>query len=334
MNVKVVVILLIGCASCAALSSALDKEWKQYKQVHGKAYSGMEDQRRRIIWEQNVKKVAAHNRLYDMGLESYTLAVNKFADQSYEEFIKTHASYRPPTVRETRPLYVASSDADLPEELDWRDQNVVTAVKDQEDCGGCWAFSAIASLESQVILVTGSQVLLSEQNLLDCSTQHGNAGCDGGFVDGGYKYIQNNGGVDTEQSYPFIDATGVCSFNESNIGAKISLYTGITEYSEDDLQDAVVNVGPIAVCIDATDNFQLYSEGVFNDNTCKNKYDLLNHCVLAAGYGVDDGSDYWLVKNSWGTSWGEEGYIRMARNKDNQCGIATDSWYPTLKTSA
>jgi len=310
----------------------LDAEWQAFKREHGRTYTGLVDVLRKVIWQKNVLKVALHNRLYDLGLKSYTLAVNKFADLTHEEFVKTHASYRPPTIRATRRQYQAQADATLPESLDWRDEDVVTPVRDQESCGGCWAFSAIASLESQVIMVTGEEVDLSEQNLLDCSHEHGNEGCGGGFVDGGLKYIQTNGGVDTEESYPFIDRNHLkCLFNESNVGAKISQYTGITEFSEDDLQDAVVNIGPIAVCIDASENFQLYDSGVFNDDTCKSKYNQLNHCVLAAGYGTDDDNDYWLVKNSWGTSWGEEGYIRMSRNKDNQCGIATDSWYPTLE---
>ncbi|CAL1540040.1 unnamed protein product [Lymnaea stagnalis] len=216
----------------------------------------------------------------------------------------------------------------LVDSVDWRTRGAVTGVKDQGLCGSCWAFSTIGSVEGQHFKATGSLVSLSESNLVDCSTA--NLGCNGGSMEKGFQYIINNGGIDTESSYPYTPQQSSCQFSSINIGAKISSYSKVTIGSEDDLQKAVAMVGPVSVAIDATNqrSFQLYKGGVYDEPACSTSQ--LDHAVLVVGYGTSGNQDYWTVKNSWGTSWGESGYIFMSRNKRNQCGIASAAIYPIV----
>lgn len=184
-------------------------------------------------------------------------------------------------------------------------------------------------MEGQHFKQSGKLVSLSEQNLVDCSQAQGNQGCDGGWPFWAYNYIKANKGIDTEASYPYKATDERCKFKTANVGATLTGYVNITSGSEQDLTAAIATVGPISVCIDASsDAFQFYSSGVYVDGECSS--DQLDHCVTAVGYSTDNGAAYYIVKNSWGTSWGNQGYIWMARNHNNMCGIATASTYPTV----
>jgi len=208
----------------------------------------------------------------------------------------------------------------------------VTPVKNQGQCGSCWAFSTTGSLEGAHFRQTGKLVSLSEQQLVDCSGKTGNEGCNGGLMDNAFEYIKENGGLDTEQSYPYHAHNEKCHFNKKTIGATCSGFMDIESGDEDALKEAVATVGPVSIAIDVTeDKFMFYKEGIFVDDECTNTRETLNHGVLAVGYGSNSTTDYWLVKNSWGESWGEAGYIRMARNLNNMCGIATAASYPLVK---
>lgn len=185
-------------------------------------------------------------------------------------------------------------------------------------------------MEGQHYRRTGKLVSLSEQNLIDCSAKYGNNGCEGGLMDNAFRYIKDNHGLDTEKSYPYEAEDDKCRYNPKNSGATDRGYTDIESGSENHLKAAVATVGPISVAIDAShESFQFYSEGVYDEPQCDSQ--ALDHGVLAVGYGTtEDGVDYWLVKNSWGATWGDKGYILMSRNKDNQCGIATQASYPLV----
>jgi len=224
-----------------------------------------------------------------------------------------------------------------PGKVDWREEGAVTPVKNQGQCGSCWAFSTTGSLEAAHFRLTEKLVSLSEQQLVDCSAKFHNDGCEGGLMDNAFEYIKSVGGLSTEESYPYHAKQGKCHFNKANIGATCTGYVDVKSGDEDSLRDAVASVGPISVAIDATeDKFMLYKDGIFVDTGCNNGEDDLDHGVLIVGYGTNkthDGTnkDYWVVKNSWGPEWGEKGYIRMARNLENMCGIATKASYPLVK---
>jgi len=211
--------------------------------------------------------------------------------------------------------------------VDWVSKGAVTGIKNQGQCGSCWSFSTTGSVEGVHFLSTGKLVSLSEQNLVDCSTSEGNDGCNGGLMDYAFQYIIKNHGIDTEASYTY-SATGpnACRFKAADVGATISSYRDVASGNEADLATAV-DKQPVSVAIDASHtSFQLYSSGVYYEPACSSSQ--LDHGVLAVGYGTDGSSDFWYVKNSWGTSWGQSGYIWMSRNRNNNCGIATAASYP------
>jgi len=225
--------------------------------------------------------------------------------------------------------YQYDASQSLPTSVDWRTKGVVTGVKDQGQCGSCWSFSTTGSVEGAWAL-NYSLVSLSEQNLMDCSRRYGNLGCNGGLMDSAFKYIIANNGIDTEASYPYEESTSYnCRYTTANRGATISSYQDVTSGSESALQNAVVYRGPVSVAIDASNtSFQLYKSGVYYEPKCSSTQ--LDHGVLTVGYGTGTSGDYWIVKNSWGTSWGQAGYIDMARNKNNNCGIATQASFPVV----
>ncbi|KAK9961057.1 hypothetical protein ABG768_008874 [Culter alburnus] len=206
--------------------------------------------------------------------------------------------------------FVGSSGASVPDSLDWREKGYVSSVK------------------HLLMKTTGKLVDLSPQNLVDCSSSYGDKGCSGGFMDHAFQYVIDNGGIDSEASYPYEAVQGQCRYNPAQRAANCTKYYFVSEGDEEALKDAVANIGPIAVAIDATHpKFVLYHSGVYNDPSCTQK---INHGVLVVGYGAIDGQDYWLVKNSWGTGFGDGGYIRMARNQNNMCGIALYPCYPVM----
>jgi len=184
-------------------------------------------------------------------------------------------------------------------------------------------------MEAINFFATNQLVGLSEQNLIDCTTTYGNQGCQGGQMDAAFQYVIKNQGVDTEASYPYqMSGPNACQFNPANIGAKITGFQDVDQGDESALQVAVAQQ-PVSVAIDASQpSFQFYKSGVYYEPQCSSL--TLDHGVLVVGYGTQGSSDYWLVKNSWGTSWGMEGYILMSRNRDNNCGIASEASYPTI----
>ncbi|CAF1620603.1 unnamed protein product [Adineta steineri] len=306
-----------------------NESWSSFKGVFKKKYfSNEEEANRRQIWEENVAVIHKHNLEVDLGLHSYTLAMNQFGDMTNEEFRKQMNGYKMPSEDESSyQIFSAPVNLILPDSVDWRSKGYVTYVKDQGQCGSCWAFSTTGALEGQHFAKTSQLVPLSEQNLVDCSLL--NFGCNGGNQDLAYDYIKMHHGISDEQSYPYWAERDICQFSKIHIAATTTGYTRIKKHNETDLQAAIATIGPIAISIDASQSsFQFYSSGVYNEPNCSTK--RLDHAVLAVGYGTLNSTDYYIVKNSWGNNWGTRGYILMSRNKQNQCGIATSALYPLV----
>jgi cathepsin L len=325
----------------------LKRAWAEFKFEFKKVYSTLrEDERRMKIWLENLLHIENHNAKYESGDISYNLKMNIFGDMSNEEFRKERNGYNyearknnsrlDSTLRQ--PIYMLDLDFDedsLPDNVDWRDQGYVTDVKDQGQCGSCWSFSTTGALEGQMKRKTGKLVSLSEQNLIDCSRREGNMGCNGGLMDNAFQYIKEQHGIDSEESYPYeMRDDQPCRFKKGDIAGEDVGFVDIPQFSEKHLKDALATQGPVSVAIDAGHrSFQFYSSGIYYEPACSPTQ--LDHGVLAVGYGVDSNVEgknnkYWLIKNSWSSKWGDSGYIKIARNRHNHCGVATAASYPLV----
>ncbi|CAF0720018.1 unnamed protein product [Brachionus calyciflorus] len=312
-----------------SIKSVTDIQWNLFKSGYQKAYiAPREEARRRFIWETNMRFINRHNQEAENGRHKYFLAMNRYGDLTPREFRKKMNGLK------TRRLFDLDSYSKkilsgLSERMlkigpknntiDWRTKGYVTPVKDQGMCGSCWAFSANAALEGQIFKKNGKLVDLSEQNLVDCSKNDENMGCNGGYMESAYKYIINNDGIESTQTYPYEGKDAQCRFKSDRVGAKMSNIVRLPSGNETALTEAVENIGPIAVAMDASRlSFQFYSTGIYHDPHCSPVN--LNHGVTVVGYGSQGkGLDYYIVKNSWGETWGDKGYVLMARNMNNNC---------------
>ncbi|VVC34692.1 Cathepsin propeptide inhibitor domain (I29),Cysteine peptidase, asparagine active site,Cysteine [Cinara cedri] len=317
--------------------SRTEDHWSDFKSKYNKSFASLEeDTFRKVIFLKNTVLIAKHNELYRSGLSTFSLEMNSFGDLLQSEFIdKVNGfNYRLVTSIKNYPFGDAST-FDLPtnskveKSIDWRQNGYVTPVKDQGSCRSCWAFSATGSLEGQHFRKNGTLISFSEQNLIDCSRMYGNMGCNGGMMNLAFKYIKTNKGLDTENSYPYKAKDDKCQYNPKSSSVRDMGFVNIPD-NENSLMNAVGTIGPVSAAIDASSSkFQFYKNGVYYNFQCSST--LLDHAVLIVGYGNDSKhGDYWIVKNSWGTQWGKDGYVLMARNKKNNCGIATSASYPVV----
>jgi C1A family cysteine protease len=303
-----------------ALASPL-LTWEEYKVQYGKNYANkFEHNKRQAAFQENVEKIKKHN---SEG-HSFTLGLNEWADLTSDQFFK----FMSQPYNRTRPHRVKKLNNTAPDSVDWRSQGAVTPVKNQGQCGSCWAFSTIGSTEGASAIANNKNLIsLSEQQLVDCDTTRDH-GCGGGLMDYGFQYIETNGGVTTEDNYPYKARDGTCNTAKAaNHAATVTGFHDVTSESAEQMKAAVA-LGPVSIAIEADKTvFQLYSGGVFDSSGCGTQ---LDHGVLTVGYGTDSGKDYWIVKNSWGSSWGEEGYIRLASQADGpgMCGMYKQPSYP------
>ncbi|VAI32425.1 unnamed protein product [Triticum turgidum subsp. durum] len=195
--------------------------------------------------------------------------------------------------------------------------------------GSCWTFSTTGALEAAYTQATGKNISLSEQQLVDCAGGFNNFGCSGGLPSQAFEYIKYNGGIDTEESYPYKGVNGVCHYKAENAVVQVLDSVNITLNAEDELKNAVGLVRPVSVAFEVIDGFRQYKSGVYTSDHCGTTPDDVNHAVLAVGYGVENGVPYWLIKNSWGADWGENGYFKMEMGK-NMCAVATCASYPIV----
>ncbi|XP_047308205.1 ervatamin-B-like [Impatiens glandulifera] len=313
-------------------SSNTDQMYCNWMTKHGRVYKDSQEMaKRHKIFLENVKLIEDFNAQKDVG---FKLAVNRFADMTNDEFRASLTGYKMES-RVTKPNagFRYSNDTNPPESIDWRKLGAVTPIKNQGSCGACWAFSAVGAVESINQIKNGKLVSLSEQQLVDCDVDGTNNGCNGGFMDDAFDFIVKNKGLATEEVYPYIGSdNGVCNDNKTlMVSATITGYEDVPGNNETALEMAVANQ-PVSVAVDAGGfKFQFYSYGIMS-GFCSTQ---LNHGIIAVGYGqdYDSGRKYWLMKNSWGDNWGEDGYLRMAKDityDEGMCGLAMIPSYPVV----
>ena len=315
--------IFIMSASSLYLQDSKSKiQFSDFIRQYNKQYSDDDIISRFSIFKDNLNKIEQHNNQNHL----WKMSVNEFADLTANEFKIKYTGYNKPPSSALRRNKFALEFSELPSEIDWTEKGAVTDVKDQGQCGSCWAFSTTGSVEGAYFISTGKLVSLSEQQLVDCAGSYGNQGCNGGLMDYGFKYIEDKG-ICTEKEYGYKAVDGTCK--QCTSLTKIESFVDVTPNNEKALQQAV-SLQPISVAIEADQmSFQFYSSGVLTASCGTN----LDHGVLVVGYGTLNGVDYWKVKNSWGSSWGQHGYILLARNiksKSGQCGIAMQPSYPII----
>ena len=293
-----------------------DAEFHAFQKEYGKSYTPEEMRYRYAVYQNNLIKIAEHNAKN----LPWTLGVNQFADISEDEFTyKFCGCAKDPKSRTGRvtPIY-----GDAPERVDWREKGAVTPVKEQGACGSCWAYSTTGSTESAYFIKTGKLYTFSEQQLMDCVHTSDNeaTGCNGGWP--AMDYVKEHG-LCTDADYPYSGKVGPCK--SCKVVAQSTGTVQLPQADEESLANAVA-LTPVSVVLDATD-LQLYRKGIITK--CSER---INHAVVAVGYGEEDGTKYWIVKNSWGKMWGEKGYARIEKDVGGmgRCGITYSSVYPTF----
>ncbi|KAF3655577.1 Actinidain [Capsicum annuum] len=295
---------------------------------HGKSYNALGEKEKRFeIFKDNLKYIDEHNSIPN---KSYKLGLTKFADLTNDEYKSTYLGYksdRSRLLKNKSDRYLPKVGEKLPESVDWREKGALVDIKNQGSCGSCWAFSAVAAIESINQITTGELISLSEQELIDCDRSY-NEGCNGGLMDYAFQFVIKNGGIDSEEDYPYVEGDGTCdTFRKNAKVVKIDSYEDVPENNERALQKALVHQ-PVSIAVEAGGkDFQHYKSGIFTGR-CGTAVD---HGVVAVGYGTENGMDYWIVRNSWGASWGEKGYLKMERNiasRQGKCGLAIEPSYP------
>jgi len=293
----------------------LDEEWESFKKVWGKEYKSGEDSLRHGLWQSNKALVENHNMKAE---KSFTLALNEASDWTEEEVANFRLGYIDLDEGEGKTFPEKEGRPDL---LDHREAGLVTEVKNQGHCGSCWAFSATGGIEGVWAKQVGELLSVSEQQLVDCA--HGS--CSGGNMGNAWDTAKD--GIMSEEDYPYEHKDGECRYNSSQAVASVTGHESVA-HNEHDLEKALYQIGyPISIAVHAGSSFSHYKEGIYNDPECVEG--KLNHAILVVGYNKTAPEPYWIVKNSWGKSWGQDGYIHMKMGENN-CGLAKRPVYPVL----
>eukprot|EP01117_Protostelium_nocturnum_P011925 TRINITY_DN435_c0_g1_i1.p1 TRINITY_DN435_c0_g1~~TRINITY_DN435_c0_g1_i1.p1 ORF type:complete len:362 (+),score=131.51 TRINITY_DN435_c0_g1_i1:30-1088(+) len=330
--------ILIQVASSVSIDAEREKiqrlqkdlvQFQNFKKTHGKTYKNEAEEKARFaVFRSNLVRISELNS----HKSSATFKMNKFGDLSADEFKRQYMGVRMPQSKEDLPLApeleIDQKRAPLPKSVDWRKKGAVTPVKDQGQCGSCWAFSTVANIEGQWFLSGHNLTSLSEQFLVDCDTtcftidnqQECNQGCNGGLMSSAFEYVIKNKGIDAEKDYPYTASDNTCVAKQNKPAATISSWTMIPS-NETQMAAWLAKQGPLSIAVDAN-LWQFYFGGIFDFYWCGSS---LDHGVTLVGYGtgknfLDEDTDYWVIKNSWGSGWGESGYIRMERG-ESLCGI-------------
>jgi len=319
-------IVALAFFAVASASLSHDQAWEEFKLQFKKGFRSMVDEaNRKQIFLNNLDEVEQHNAKFDLGLSTYRQGINFYSDWTWEEFQEQLLLKPQPELAfgkgNIRKTHLKKTSA--PDSADWR--SIMNPVKNQGQCGSCWAFGVIGSIEAAWNIAGNGQVVLSEQMLVDCSPY--DAGCDGGYPENTFDFIIDNGGVCKEEDYPYTAQDGRCSYTDSMMEASISSYDFINAHKSgvDTLAESIATNGPHVIGLFANPAFQRYSSGIFDDPRCPT--DQSNHAVIMVGYDMND--QYWLIRNSWSASWGEAGHIRLAMGK-NMCNAEREAWVPFI----
>jgi len=307
------------------------ERFKHFRSLFLKDYKTIEEEVNRFrIFRENLRIIDSHN--LDTG-QNFTMGINQFTDLTPEEFKILYVSGLKTQVSSYGCKSFSSSASGTPSVIDWRTLGAVTSVKDQGQCGSCWTFSATGAIEGAWAISTGKLVDLSEEQLVECATgvSYGSHGCSGGQMEGAFKYVIEHGQCSLS-AYPYTSGTGKSgACQKCTSVAHLSSCSDVKPNDQLSLKAAVAQQ-PVAIAIEAdTRYFQSYSSGVLTSSSCGTN---LDHGVLIVGYGEESGQKYWLVKNSWSESWGQNGYVKIARSESTNdagiCGIAMQPSFPSV----
>jgi len=307
---------LLTTVTAVALNQATTDAFGRFMKEYKKTYDTVEEYSERLaVFADNMERVAKMNAEHVLINGEAVFGVTKFSDLSPKEFKSIYLTYRPSNATKE---YV-TFDGPVANDVDWVSKGAVTSVKDQGRCGSCWAFSAVAAIESYAELAGKGLKVLSAQQVNSCDKRDG--GCNGGNTETAYQYVKGAGGIELNSDYPYTSgggSTGSCKFNSGRVAISITGYKSVGR-GESSLKSAL-NAGPASLCL-AASSWQSYRGGILSK--CDNNVD---HCVQGTGY---SGSSYWRIRNSWGTGWGESGFIRLAQGQD-LCKVSDDTTYPTF----
>ena len=267
----------------------------KWSNLHGKNYATSEENTFRMrVFLRNWLEI---NRVNDLKL-GYTLGLNQFSDMTPEEFEAKYMGYVPSSA--PRDVELLSDGLTQAQSVDWRTKGIVNPVKNQGQCGSCWAFSAVAAIEGAMAQSTGKLDNYAEQQLVDCSKLYGNHGCNGGLMDNAFKYVMSKG-LTISANYPYTARDGTC--NTQAVAKKVAHISSFKDVSAND-SDALKSAATqrvVSVAVQAN-AFMSYTGGIFNNPACGTQ---LNHGVSVVGYGQENGTNFWIVRNSWGNTWGK-----------------------------
>ena len=322
MNKFLIVFLFALVASNVDVDTIMFQQFQKFIKKYNKKYASINEYLARFeVFKRNVMAAFTENTSYQTG-------ITKFSDLTQQEFAKTYLNlnYDAMAVANFNPYIVTVKNA-APEAWDWRDKGYVSPVKDQGSCGSCWAFSTIANLEGLYYKEKGVMVTMSEQMLVDCDTI--DSGCNGGLMENTFTWLKQNGGIMNDEDYPYKGYKSSCKSDSTKyVDMQITGYTKLGSGSstwdpvdEDEIKEFLYETGPLAVALNANP-LQTYSSGILDRTSSQCPTSGMNHAVTMVGYGHDDSQDkdYWIVKNSWGKNWGEDGYFRIRRGT-GCCGI-------------